>query len=712
MKKMFRLFLVLTMVISCFVKPMGLVASAMTVGIDEQALAAGGVFREQLQQIARTHTVETHMVDIDVWQGWDQSTAVAIGTIGPEGAPWVLYDNGVVEVGAGVNNHVDFLSPWQEYRYQISRIIFTEPLDGSTSLARFFGSRWNGNFPDLEAVEGLENIDTSRVTSMAEMFTGASSLVDLDVSNWDTSNVTDMSNMFAETSSLLHLDVSNWDTNSVEDMFGLFVRSGIYELNVSNWNTSNVTNMHGLFAEMLNLSELDVFSWDVSNVTDMSALFFGSGLIELDLSNWNTSNVAYMNDLFGEMPSLLRVDVSSWDASNAISMWSMFRHIDSLSILTLGENFIFIDNPELPEIPQTDEFTGFWQNVGSGSIDSPRGEYVLTSAELMNHIPVPDTYVWQRWDATSHYEIVPIFDAEGLAAIGGSWSAGRTFVLQNDIELTEPWIPIDGFLGTLDGNGHVIRNLFVAEDYEMYAVGLFGVVGDWGNPSNVIIRNLGVYISGDGLHANSTSGFSLTVGGLAGTVWYGNLDIIDSYVRGDISGTGIGNVYIGGLLGSDGFNTQVNISRSFATGSITSNTPENLAPDMAGGLVGTISGSLNIFDSFARNDIYSTDYAGGLIGYIFGDVSIINSFAAGNVTSDAAGGLVGQIAGFVDVINSYRVSMQIVSGMHINTLGEIRTIDQMNNPDYLPGWCFDYIWEIQDGIGRLFGLFIWLRPFR
>jgi len=318
-----------------------------------------------------------------------------------------------------------------------------------------------------------------------------------------------------------------------------------------------------------------------------------------------------------------------------------------------------------------------------------------------------------------------------LAAIGGAESAGRTFELANDIVLTEAWTPIEGFLGTLDGNGHAIRNLFVSEE-NMYDVGLFGILGEWGNPSDKIIENLGVYISSQGLDARSTS--ELTVGGLAGRLRNGRLHIRNSYVVGDISGTSNDDVFIGGLIGSVDINARITISGSsdstaikddddvvvdIVSGSVTVTNPDNVVFGVTGGLVGSVSGSINISNSFSKNNVSSTNVAGGMIGFICpnGNARISNSYAAGNVEASNnfgyAGGLVGRIDGRLRIIRSFRVSTQNVSAADKNYRGRELTPEQMQNPDYLPGWDFRrergyWIREYQE-IRRFIRLLPWLR---
>jgi len=298
------------------------------------------------------------------------------GTIGENGAPWTLYTNGVIEVGGGTifnpeafTTREGLMSPWYGLRDSVTTIVFTEPVVASAHLRGFFAGLHR-----LVTIENATYIDTSQTTSMIRMFSGATALEEVDVSNWDTSNVTTMKGMFSGATALEEIDVSNWDTSNVIIMNSMFSgTSALNELNVSNWNTGNVNNMNSMFTRT-GLNSLDLSSWDVSNVTNMSFMFGGVDLNSLDLSSWDVSNVTNMSNMFGGA--------------------------EMLSTLTIGEDFVFHENSLLPELRQTDDYTGYWQNIGTGTQAEPNGEHVLTSAELMEQFDgttMADTFVWQRY---------------------------------------------------------------------------------------------------------------------------------------------------------------------------------------------------------------------------------------------------------------------------------------------------------------------------
>ena len=70
-----------------------------------------------------------------------------------------------------------------------------------------YDSSWLfGLFGNLTEINNLQNLDTSYVTNMSDMFRGMDSLTKLDLSGFDTSNVTDMSYMFHSSSTLTNIN--------------------------------------------------------------------------------------------------------------------------------------------------------------------------------------------------------------------------------------------------------------------------------------------------------------------------------------------------------------------------------------------------------------------------------------------------------------------------------------------------------------------------
>lgn len=196
---------------------------------------------------------------------------------------------------------------------------------------------WFSGMNNLTSIERLENLDTSRVTSMSYMFSGCG-VTSLDLSSFDTSNVTDMSYMFLDCRKLSSLTMSDFQNNKVTDMSHMFEHCESFSsLDLSHFSTPSATNMSCMFYWCPKLKLYNLSSFDTSKVTDMSEMFFGcSNLSWFDLSNFNTSNVVNMKYMFKQCEKLAYLNVSSFDTSHVTDMGGMFHSCSSLKSLDLS----------------------------------------------------------------------------------------------------------------------------------------------------------------------------------------------------------------------------------------------------------------------------------------------------------------------------------------------------------------------------------------
>lgn len=201
------------------------------------------------------------------------------------------------------------------------------------------------------------------------------------------------------------------------------------------------------------------------------------------------------------------------------------------------------------------------------------------------------------------------------------------------------------FKGNFDGNGKVVRNLFIARPTEMY-IGLFGGI------SGATLTNLGV-------EACNIVGY-FGVGGLVG-LSENNTTIENCYTTGSVSGNGVNSPFIGGLVGYHyssvithcyahcnvngeegigglvGYNWFSRIANCYATGNVT-------GKYLIGGLVGD-NYSSTIANCYATCSVSGDENTGGLVGANGDSNSTIeNCYATGSVNGrEYAGGLVGRV---------------------------------------------------------------------
>ena len=138
--------------------------------------------------------------------------------------------------------------------------------------------------------------------------------------------------------------------------------------------------------EIVNLHLLDT-----SQATTMNSMFYGFGGTSLDLSNFDSTNVI---------------------KALGAGMNQFLANARYLKEIRLGEKFSFVGWNNWPgnEYPvnltnpsgmigfSSSYYTGYWQNVGSGTIDAPYGDQVFLSKDLVlnyDGATMADTYVWQ-----------------------------------------------------------------------------------------------------------------------------------------------------------------------------------------------------------------------------------------------------------------------------------------------------------------------------
>ena len=270
----------------------------------------------------------------------------------------------------------------------VTKVVFDDSFKNCRPITT---KSWFANLTNLTTIEGLENLNTSAVTDMSEMFSGCHGLKELNVSNFNTSAVTNMEGMFSGCYGLKELNVSNFNTSKVTDMSMMFRNcSRLAELNVSNFNTSAVMSMGRMFSGCSHLTELNVSNFNTSKVTDMGGMFeVCSGLTSLNLSNFNTSAVTNMASMFGGCHGLTELNVSNFNTSAVTNMIFMFYGCDSLTSLNVS-NFktsavtsmymMFSDCSGLKELNLSNFKTSAVTSMG-GMFDGCSG---LTSLNLSN----------------------------------------------------------------------------------------------------------------------------------------------------------------------------------------------------------------------------------------------------------------------------------------------------------------------------------------
>lgn len=263
---------------------------------------------------------------------------------------WAKYDKSVKsltfyydekgELGDGEYEMNDDQEPgWiTEHKADIVRVVF----DVSFASARPTScNSWFMECEKLEAIDGIENLNTSKVTDMWNMFYNCKSLTSLDLKTFDTHNVLGMSYMFFGCNNLTYLNVSSFDTSNVNDMMWMF--SGCWKLtnlSVSNFDMHSVRTMLGMFSSCKGLTHIDVSHFNTENVKNMQAVFQRcEKLTSLDLSGFNTSKVNDIASMFNSCKSLTSLDLSNFDTQLVTQSTSLFYGCQKLEAIYLGDKF-------------------------------------------------------------------------------------------------------------------------------------------------------------------------------------------------------------------------------------------------------------------------------------------------------------------------------------------------------------------------------------
>ena len=258
---------------------------------------------------------------------------------------------------------------------------------------------------------------------------------------------------------------------------------------------------------------------------------------------------------------------------------------------------------------------------------------------------------------------IPVATRAELEAIKDNLEGN--YHLTADVDLTgAEWVPIgdatSSFSGTLDGQGHVIRNMTITgEGYEFS--GLFG------SARIGIFKNIGM----EDININISDSFiqEIRVGGICGfTYWSHSID--NCYSSGTISVSFREEGYVGGISGFT-FSTT---SNCYNTATVSAFSSESAA--RAGGIsgcggdysdinncynTGKISASSNASISYPYS---STAIAGGICG---SSTSIRDCFNLGEVTASSpmdaasAGGISGSYTSGAGINNCYNAGSVFAS---------------------------------------------------
>ncbi len=251
--------------------------------------------------------------------------------------PWVEYADGTLTFHYDENKYAteaqtyslntsDAYPAWLTHGAEIKTVVFDESFAQARPTSCY---RWFYKFINLTSIEGIENLNTSEVTTMREMFYECRSLTSLNLKGFDTRKVTTMNSMFADDVALTYITLSDQFTGtSLKDANWLFAScKALKNLDLSSFETTDsLTSTQCMFMLCSSLTRLDLSGMVTSHVTDMSYMFAScKSLTSLDLSCFHTDSVTTMSNMFAGCTSLISVDLSSFNTEKVTDMSHMFN---------------------------------------------------------------------------------------------------------------------------------------------------------------------------------------------------------------------------------------------------------------------------------------------------------------------------------------------------------------------------------------------------
>ena len=201
-----------------------------------------------------------------------------------------------------------YVMKWDASHYNYApHIITAELTDGFTQNCHPYTMLgWFSNCTNLTTITGLENLDTSEVTSMEWLFGNCGKLESFDISNFRTPKLTDLSDTFRGLKSITYLDLRNFDVSNVINASELFYGSSYLKgLNLSTWNMPNVHIYSSMFQGLLSLEILDISNLDTRNVSYIEGMFTNCPHLKSiyvgenwNLENINRDNINFINDVW------------------------------------------------------------------------------------------------------------------------------------------------------------------------------------------------------------------------------------------------------------------------------------------------------------------------------------------------------------------------------------------------------------------------------
>ena len=188
------------------------------------------------------------------------------------------------------------------------------------------------------------------------------------------------------------LDTSNVTT--MQAMFGGL--ENIQTLDLSGLNTAKVKNFHGIFGGNKKLTTLDLTGWNTAAATDMGEMFYNCAALTAikGLDEFNTASTTNMKSMFRGCAAITSLDLSNFNTAKVTDMAGAFDSCRKLQIVTLGKNLKFVGtNGYLPAPSSTyiAKADGKWYVSGYTKCYTPAELAAVTRTKAVTYLAIPGT---------------------------------------------------------------------------------------------------------------------------------------------------------------------------------------------------------------------------------------------------------------------------------------------------------------------------------
>ena len=376
---------------------------------------------------------------------------------------WTINSDGVLTIGEGVGKETEYgysgthygrISPWTEYKNKIKKIDITGNItfDEDVSLEGLFIS-----FNEVTEINGLKNIDFSKVTDISHMFMNCSSLTNLDIGNWDVSNVTDAGFMFYNCSGLVNLEIGDWNVSSMTCAEYMFSNcSSLTHLDLSSFDLSSLFFYMDIFDSCDELKEVTMpKNWGVQKDGIISE--FKSCMAHTKVTSW--TDIA-TGDVYEGLPNTLIEGHKYVEAKLQLTVSSDFTTVTSGNDITIStllinssssENYTYkfivydIDTKQWTKLQDFSSSSSYiWKTSDAGNkqiyVDVKDSKGNVTRSQAVN-VKVEETTKPLAISATKQEADKTVtFTANGT---GGSGKYSYKFIVYN--KTTNSWAKLQDF---------------------------------------------------------------------------------------------------------------------------------------------------------------------------------------------------------------------------------------------------------------------------